>query len=153
MVKKLFRIRPLHLCGSSHRDKTMYDKIMELLSAIGYETLSGSDAMLLNFVIPKVKNDIKNSINHKEIPQELEYVLGCRVVGEFLQNKKTFSPADLSMLDLSGAVVKQIQAGDTNFAFAVGEGAETDESRLNTFISALVGYGAGQLSAFRRIRW
>ena len=131
----------------------MYDKVMELLSAIGYETLSGSDAMLLNFVIPKVENDIKNSISHKEIPQELEYVFACRVLGEFLQNKKTFSPADLSMLDLSGAVVKQIQAGDTNFAFAVGEGAETDESRLNTFISALVGYGAGQLFAFRRIRW
>ena len=47
----------------------MYDKVMELLSAIGYETLSGSDAMLLNFVIPKVEIDIKNSISHKEIPQ------------------------------------------------------------------------------------
>ena len=109
----------------------MYDKVAELLSAIGYESLSGNDAMLLNFAIPKVENDLKNSINQKEVPQELEYVLACRAVGEFLQSKKTFAPADLSMLDLSGAVVKQIQAGDTNFAFAVGEGAETDESRLN----------------------
>ena len=131
----------------------MYDKIAQLLSAVGYETITGNDAMLLNFVIPKVENDIKNSINQKEIPQELEYVLACRVIGEFLQNKKTFSPDDLSMLDLSGAAVKQIQAGDTNFAFATGEGAETDESRLNTFINLMIGYGAGQLSAFRRIRW
>lgn len=131
----------------------MYDKVAELLSAIGYESLSGNDAMLLNFAIPKVENDLKNSINQKEVPQELEYVLACRAVGEFLQSKKTFAPADLSMLDLSGAVVKQIQAGDTNFAFAVGEGAETDESRLNAFIHSLIGYGAGQLSEFRRIRW
>lgn len=131
----------------------MYDKAAELLSAIGYETLSGSDAMLLNFIIPKVESDIRNDINQKEIPPELEYVLACRVIGEFLQNKKTFSPDDLSMLDLSGAAVKQIQAGDTNFSFAVGEGAETDESRLNAFINALIGCGAGQLSSFRRIRW
>lgn len=131
----------------------MYDKVADLLSAIGYEPLTGNDAMLLNFMIPKVENDIKNNINQKEVPQELEYVFACRVVGEFLMNKKTFSPADLTMLDLSGEAVKQIQEGDTNFVFAVGEGAETDESRLSGFINSLLSYGADQFSAFRRIRW
>lgn len=131
----------------------MYDKVAELLSAIGYETLSDNDVMLLNFVISKVENDIRNNINQKEVPQELEYVFACRVAGEFLTHKKTFAPDDLAMLDLSGAAVKQIQAGDTNFVIATGEGAETDESRLSSFIKHMLNYGADQFSAFRRIRW
>lgn len=100
-----------------------------------------------------MESEIRNEINWKEVPRELENVLVCRVVGEFLLHKKTFAPADLSMLDLSGAAVKQIQAGDTNFVFASGEGTETDESRLSAFINHLLSYGADQFSAFRRIRW
>lgn len=97
----------------------MYDRIVELLAAIGYNTISDSDRIILNFAISKVESEIKNEINWKEIPQGLENVLICRVVGEFLLNKKTFAPSDLSMLDLSGGAVKQIQAGDTNFVFSV----------------------------------
>ena len=127
----------------------MYEKIVELLAAIGYGAVSDSDEIALRFVISKVESEI----NWKEVPRELENVLVCRVVGEFLLHKKTFAPADLSMLDLSGAAVRQIQAGDTNFVFASGEGTETDESRLSAFINHLLSYGADQFSAFRRIRW
>ena len=126
----------------------MYDRIVELLAAIGYDTISDSDKILLN-----VESEIKNEINWKEIPQGLESVLICRVVGEFLLHKKTFAPADLSMLDLSGGAVKQIQAGDTNFVFSVDEGGESASGRLSTFINYLLTYGAEQFSAFRRIRW
>ena len=131
----------------------MYEKIVELLAAIGYGAVSDGDEIALRFVISKVESEIRNEINWKEVPRELENVLVCRVVGEFLLHKKTFAPADLSMLDLSGAAVKQIQAGDTNFVFASGEGTETDESRLSAFINHLLSYGADQFSAFRRIRW
>ena len=131
----------------------MYDRIVELLAAIGYNTISDSDRIILNFAISKVESEIKNEINWKEIPQGLENVLICRVVGEFLLNKKTFTPSDLSMLDLSGGAVKQIQAGDTNFVFSVDEGGESASGRLSTFINYLLTYGADQFSAFRRIRW
>ena len=90
----------------------MYEKIVELLAAIGYGAVSDSDEIALRFVISKVESEIRNEINWKEVPRELENVLVCRVVGEFLLHKKTFAPADLSMLDLSGAAVKQIQAGE-----------------------------------------
>ena len=131
----------------------MYDRIVELLAAIGYNTISDSDRIILNFAISKVESEIKNEINWKEIPQGLENVLICRVVGEFLLHKKTFAPADLSMLDLSGGAVKQIQAGDTNFVFSVDEGGESASGRLSTFINYLLTCGADQFSAFRRIRW
>lgn len=131
----------------------MYDRIVESLAAIGYDTISDSDKIILNFAISKVESEIKNEINWKEIPQGLENVLICRVVGEFLLNKKTFTPSDLSMLDLSGGAVKQIQAGDTNFVFSVDEGGESASGRLSTFINYLLTYGADQFSAFRRIRW
>ena len=131
----------------------MYDRIVELLAAIGYDTISDSDKIILNFAISKVESELKNEINWKEIPQGLESVLICRVVGEFLLNKKTFAPSDLSMLDLSGGAVKQIQAGDTNFVFSVDEGGESASGRLSTFINYLLTYGADQFSAFRRIRW
>lgn len=131
----------------------MYDRIVELLAAIGYDTISDSDKIILNFAISKVESEIKNEINWKEIPQGLESVLICRVVGEFLLNKKTFAPSDLSMLDLSGGAVKQIQAGDTNFVFSVDKGGESASGRLSTFINYLLTYGADQFSAFRRIRW
>lgn len=131
----------------------MYDRIVELLAAIGYDTISDGDKIILNFAISKVESEIKNEINWKEIPQGLESVLICRVVGEFLLNKKTFAPGDLSMVDLSGGAVKQIQAGDTNFVFSVDEGGESASGRLSTFINYLLTYGADQFSAFRRIRW
>ena len=131
----------------------MYEKIVELLAAIGYGAVSDSDEIALRFVISKVESETRNEINWKEVPRELENVLVCRVVGEFLLHKKTFAPADLSMLDLSGAAVKQIQAGDTNFVFSVDEGGESASGRLSTFINYLLTYGADQFSAFRRIRW
>lgn len=130
----------------------MYDKIVTLLAAIGYTNVTDNDTILLNFMISEVESHIKNEINWQEIPEGLEAVAINRVIGKFLLAKKTFSPADLSMLDLD-AVVKQIQAGDTNYVFAVGEGSETDESRLTSFINYLLSYGESDFSAFRRIRW
>lgn len=75
------------------------------------------------------------------------------MIGEFLLSKKTFSPDELAMLDLSAETVKQIQAGDTNFVLGVGEGADTDQNRLDTFINFMLSYGADQFGAFRKIRW
>lgn len=128
----------------------MYEQIVTLLASLGYQAFSDSDKITLYFIHDKVSQDIKNNINWDTIPPKLEHVLLYRVLGEFLLHKQTFSPADLSMLDLSGAAVKQIQAGDTNITFG---NAETDESRLSGFIHSLRNYGRDQLSAFRKIRW
>lgn len=49
--------------------------------------------------------------------------------------------------------VKQIQEGDTNIAFAVGEGSKTGEQRLDIFINYLKSYGKTELMRHRRIKW
>ena len=73
-------------------------------------------------------------------------------IGEFLEHKKTFAPDTLATLNLDMAV-KQIQEGDTNIAFAVGEGSKTDEQRLDSFINYLLTYGKTELMRHRRIKW
>ncbi len=131
----------------------MMDQVVKLLAALGYPEITANDQIILSFALQKVENFIKNEINWNCIPKGLEEVVVCRVLGEFLLNKKTFSPDDLAMLDLSADTVKQIQGGDTNFVFGVGEGADTDQKRLDTFINFLLSCGADQFSAFRKIRW
>lgn len=128
----------------------MDDRVIELLTAMGYPELSDNDRAILAFAIAKVESYILNEINHPSIPKGLEEAAICRVIGEFLTMKKTFSPADLSMLDLTPAV-KQIQAGDTNFVLS--ESGQTDEQRLAALIDRLLLAGQDQFSAFRRIRW
>jgi len=131
----------------------MRERIVELLAALGYTDITANDQIILSFALQKVENFIKTEINWDRVPNELEEVVVCRVLGEFLLNKKTFSPDDLSMLDLSAETVKQIQGGDTNVVFGVGDGADTDQKRLDTFINFLLTYGTDQFSAFRKIRW
>ncbi len=106
----------------------------------------------MTFCIEKVRNSIKNEINWKEVPEELEYIAVDMAAGEFLQAKKTFQPDDLEHFDLVYAV-KQIQTGDTNTVFAVGDGSMTPEQRLNAFINYLLNDGKTELHAFRSIRW
>ncbi len=131
----------------------MLDRVVELLAALGYAEVTANDQIILSFALQKVENFIKTEINWNRVPEELAEVVVCRVLGEFLLNKKTFSPDDLAMLDLSADTVKQLQEGDTNVVFGIGERADTDQKRLDAFISFLLSYGADQFGAFRRIRW
>nr|DAS80986.1 MAG TPA: tail connector protein [Caudoviricetes sp.] len=87
-----------------------------------------------------------------DIPGSLRYVTVDYAVGNFLQHKKTFAPDDLTNLNLD-VVVKQITTGDTTTVFATGEGSQTDEQKLNSFISYLMTYGKQELNSHRRVKW
>lgn len=127
------------------------DTVKERLQALGYEVREG-DEFSLTFCIEKVSSTIKNEINWKEVPEGLEHIAVDMTVGEFLLAKKTFAPDDLEMFDLDYAV-KQIQSGDTNTVFAIGDGSMTPEQKLTTFINYLLSYGKSEFNSFRRIRW
>lgn len=129
----------------------MNEKVKERLASFGYE-FKESDEVILNFVIQKVISTIKNECNVPDVPDGLETIAIDMAAGEFLLVKKTYSPDDIAGLDLDMAV-KQIQTGDTNTTFAVGEGSATPEQRLDAFVNYLLGYGKEQFSCFRRIRW
>ncbi|MDE6999444.1 MAG: hypothetical protein K2P73_03975 [Lachnospiraceae bacterium] len=125
--------------------------VKERLKFFGYEVRE-NDRSALAFCIEKVRSTIRNEINCGEVPEGLEHIAVDMAAGEFLLSKKTFAPADLEGLDLDYAV-KQIQTGDTNTVFATGEGSQTPEQRLTSFINYLLSYGRAEFNSFRRIRW
>lgn len=127
------------------------DIVKERLRSFGYE-LKAEDDFVLSFCIDKVRSSIKNEINWQDVPEGLEHIAIDMVVGEFLLSKKTFAPNELEGFDLDYAV-KQIQTGDTNTVFAIGEGSMTPEQRLTAFINYLLSYGKAEFNSFRRLRW
>lgn len=129
----------------------MLERIKERLQSIGY-AVKDSDDIAINFAMQKVENTIKNDCNIPAIPDGLMNIAIDMVVGEFLMSKKTFAPNDLLNLNLDSAI-KQIQEGDTNISFAVGEGSKTDEQRLDSFIDYLLNYGRDEFITYRRFRW
>ena len=129
----------------------MLETVKQRLEAFGYE-VKDSDEMLLSFSVQKAENTVKNECNVSEIPKGLFNITVDMAVGEFLLAKKAFAPDDIAGLDLDTAV-KQIQQGDTNTVFAVGEGSQTDEQRLDALIQHLLTDGREQFSCYRRIRW
>nr|DAT40811.1 MAG TPA: head to tail adaptor [Caudoviricetes sp.] len=129
----------------------MLERIKERLQSLGY-TVKDSDDIAINFAMQKVENTIKNDCNISAIPDGLIHVAINMVVGEFLMSKKTFAPNDLLNFNLDSAI-KQIQEGDTNISFAVGEGSKTDEQRLDSFIDYLLNYGRDEFITYRRFRW
>lgn len=129
----------------------MLEQVKERLQSFGYELQEG-DEFSLNFCVQKVENTIKNDCNVPTIPDGLRNIAVDMAVGEFLTAKKTFSPNSIAGLDFDAAV-KQIQTGDTNIVFAVGEGSLTAEQRLDNLLDHLLTYGREQFSCYRRIRW
>ena len=129
----------------------MLERIKERLQSMGY-AVKDSDDIAINFAMQKVENTIKNDCNISAIPDGLMNIAIDMVVGEFLMSKKTFAPDDLLNFNLNLAI-KQIQEGDTNISFAVGEGSKTDEQRLDSFIDYLLNYGRDEFITYRRFRW
>ena len=127
------------------------DAVKARLHSLGYEVKADNIAAL-TFCVEKVRRTVKNVTNWQDVPEGLEHIAIDMACGEFLNAKKTFAPDDLENLDLDQAV-KQIQTGDTNTVFAVGDGSQTDEQRLVAFINYLLNYGRSEFNSFRRIRW
>lgn len=121
------------------------------LKSFGYE-VKADDEFALTFCVEKVRNTIKAETNQKDVPEGLGQIAVDMTCGEFLFSKKTFAPDDLTNLNLEVAV-KEISLGDTKTAFAIGEGSQTSEQRLNAFIDYLMNYGRAEFSAYRRLVW
>ena len=126
----------------------MRDDVVAMLTALGV-TGAGADP-LLDMVITNVQWRIKNLTNLQEVPEGLESMAVSMAVGEYLNMKK--ANGQLEGFDLEAAV-KQIQEGDTNTVFAVGEGSSTPEQRLNSLIDYLINGRIGEIYRYRRLVW
>lgn len=126
----------------------MREDVVNVLAAFG--VTGAADDPLLDMVINNVQWRIKNLTNQQEVPEGLESMAVFMAVGEYLNMKK--AAGSLEGFDLEAAV-KQIQEGDTNTVFAIGEGSSTPEQRLNSLIDYLINGRIGEIYRYRRLVW
>lgn len=126
----------------------MRDQVISMLTALGV-TGAATDP-LLDILLQNVQQRILNKTNQSVIPEGLESLAVYMAVGEYLNMKKTVG--QLTGFDLDAAI-KQIQEGDTNTVFAIGEGSLTPEQRLNGLIDYLINGRSDELYRYRKLVW
>ncbi len=132
-------------------EESLIKGVLQRLLNFGYKTVK-DDAWLIVFILDKITNHIKNACNISKIPKELNEVVIDRACGEFLFNKKQSNQLDLENFDFKTAV-KSLQEGDTKFEFAINDDSDSDETKLNKFISFLMNYGEKDLICYRKLKW
>ena len=127
------------------------EDVKKRLESLGIRAAPENEAAL-SFALKNALDTCKNDCNVSEVPDGLKGVVIDMAAGEFLLGLKTFTPNSITGIDLDSAI-KQIQTGDTNTVFAVGNGSMTPEERLNAFINYLLTHGKGEFAHYRRLRW
>ena len=128
----------------------MLDDVISLLAALN--VTGAADDPLLPYMVNSVTERVKNETNQPEIPEGLRHAAVELAAGEYLAFKKNAGQLDIDGLDLEAAV-KQIQEGDTNTVFAIGDGSQTPEQRLDTLIARLTRDRTREFIKYRRIQW
>lgn len=126
----------------------MQEDIITMLTAFGI-TVTADDA-LLPICVDNVQYQIRHETNLELFPKGLENIAISMAAGEYLRMKKAIG--QLEGFDLEAAV-KQIQEGDTNTVFAIGEGSMTPEERLDALIDYLLHGRSHELYRYRRLVW
>ena len=126
----------------------MRKDVVSMLTALG--VTGAADDPLLDIVISNVQYRVQNETNRADLPDGLKSVAVYMAVGEYLNMKKV--SGQLEGFDLDAAI-KQIQEGDTNTVFAIGNGSSTPEQRLDALISYLINGRTREFYRFRRFVW
>ena len=126
----------------------MREQVIAMLTALG--VTGAAEDPLLDMVIANIQWRIKNLTNLQTIPEGLESMAVSMAAGEYLNMKQ--ATGSLEGFDLEAAV-KQIQEGDTNISFAIGDGSSTPEQRLNSLIDYLINGRIGEIYRYRRLVW
>jgi len=124
------------------------EQVIAMLTALG--VTGAAEDPLLDIVISNVQYRVQNKTNRKDMPEGLVSVAVYMAVGEYLNMKKV--SGQLGGFDLDAAI-KQIQEGDTNTVFAIGDGSSTPEQRLDALISYLINGRTREFYRFRRLVW
>lgn len=127
----------------------MREDVVTLLAALG--VAGAAENPLLDLVINQVQWRIKNLTNLQEVPEGLVGLAVQMAAGEFLSMLK--GSGQLEGFELEEAAIKQIQEGDTNTVFSVGDGSYTPEQRLNSLIDFLINGRVGEIYRYRKLVW
>lgn len=126
----------------------MLETVKERLKLFGC-AVADEDIWVLQFIISKVENTVKDSCNANEVPDGLFQTAVDMVVGEYLLGKK--NTGGLTDFDLEIAI-KTVQEGDTTTTFD-SEGSMTAEQRLDALIAHLRAPNKSLWSRYRRLSW
>lgn len=137
------------IMADSSLSEQFFIDVLKRLESLGYSPKE-DDGWMISFAIQKVENTIKNSCNTTSIPDGLHYTAVDMICGEFLFAKK--QSGKLEDFNLETAI-KQVQTGDTNVTFSVGEGSSSPEQRLDSLLAHLITSGRGDFACYRKIRW
>lgn len=138
------------ILGNSSLDEQFIELVLKRLESLGY-TIQDGDGWMIGFSTQKVEDHIMNSCNTSSIPDGLKFTAVDMICGEFLFTLKQTGKLN-EAFDLEVAV-KQVQTGDTNVIFALGDGSQTPEQRLNNLLSYLMTNGEGDFVCYRKIKW
>ena len=127
----------------------MREDVVTLLAALG--AAGTAENPLLDLAIHQVQRRIKNLTNLQEVPEGLVGLAVQMAAGEFLSMMK--GSGQLEGFELEEAAIKQIQEGDTNTVFSIGEGSYTPEQRLNSLIDFLINGRVGEIYRYRKVVW
>lgn len=126
----------------------MHEDVVRLLAALGVP--GAAEDPLLEYIINDVSWRLKNETNQAEIPDGLNHAAVNMAAGEYINMKRDCGA--LEGFDLEAAV-KQIQEGDTNITFALGDGSMTPEQRLDNLIAWLINGSRNEIFRYRRLVW
>lgn len=122
------------------------ERAAEMLAAMGVEVQEG----MLLMATGRASERLLNLTNQQKIPEGLCGAAAEMAVGEYLGMMKNLGQLDGFDLE---AAVKQITEGDTSVTFAVGEGSQTPEQRLDRLIAGLLEGRKDELYRYRRFVW
>ena len=129
-------------------ENRLKEEASAVLAAFGVP--QAAEDPLLEVALQRVRDRLRNETNRDQIPEELIGMGARMTAGEYLRMKKVCGT--LEGFDLEAAV-KQIQEGDTNTVFAIGDGSATPEQRLDSLIECLIEDKNQELYRYRRIAW
>lgn len=132
------------------RENGLWEDAAALLDALGVEGVG--DDPVLPFILESVSERVKNETNLNHIPEGLRWAAVELAAGEYLAFRKSTGQLEMDGLDFEAAI-KQIQEGDTNTVFAIGEGSQTPEQRLDALIARLTCDRTREFIRYRRVVW
>lgn len=124
----------------------MLDDVKKRLESLKYLVKDGDD-WLLEFIITKVENHIKNNCNINAVPNGLREIAVDMVCGEFLSGKKAMN--QLPELELE-AIVKTVQDGDTQVTFT---GETSAEQKFDSLMRSMMNPDQSCFIRFRKLVW
>ncbi len=125
-------------------------EVKERLKSLGLEN-DADYRDLIEHALLSTYSSISNKCNTDRIDVSLDYIMTDRVCGEILFTMLKSGRLPATFDDESA--IKSIQTGDTSITYAVGDGSDSTEGRLNQLINDLRTRGEEELLSYRKLRW